>query len=71
MKEKTQEFVELVNENMATKTISKRNMVIFNKTVLGDSLDLPQHRTSESGNAIPMTRILIVFQLFSKQLLTD
>ena len=41
MKEKTYEFIESMNSIMRTNTINKNNMVVFDETVLGDSLTLP------------------------------
>ena len=41
MKEKTYEFIDSMNEIMRTNTINSKNMVVFDETVLGDSLSLP------------------------------
>ena len=41
MRENTYEFIESMNDIMRTNTINMKNMVVFDETVLGDSLTLP------------------------------
>ncbi len=41
MRQKTEEFIASMNEIMATNIINKNNMVVFDETVIGDSVTLP------------------------------
>ncbi len=54
MEERTNEFIEKLNTDMATHKINKSNIFVFDETIIGNSVSLPlvigERRESGGGN---------------------
>ena len=60
MQQKTEEFIASMDEIMATNTINKNNMVVFDETVIGDSVTLPLYigeQKDSGGGSINVYRV--------------